>query len=1018
MTEAESTPIVINSEEEDEDDDDIVVLKEEKVPIPADDDDDDDDAVIFIASTSITKSKDNTTLGPKTEPSSSKDLTRSLSLTSSFDVSLNLTGPLDLSKHTERDGDDVVDPTTAAATSVKLSDKETLVDLEETDSQQSLTTDDLLDSVGGSSLDNSFVGPGSPSVDSNSSSNSSVSLPATPPLKWSPQPSTSGVKTNSGVGGPPDLVLPQGKAGSPCIDDLNFLELLRKYDYPSSQSTDNQSCMSLGAPSPPSISVPSQPVGAVPTHIHSNSCDTTLSSSPTSLSANSKQLPCIGTSSMISPTSKSLLRSGTTTCHRYSSSQDTLPRTSSSTSSVCQFSDLVHTTLSLDKSLNITTSPTSPVSKVTILPKPTCVSTVQSSAGPSTSRTDLSSSSGLASEAAGSNLNSDSSLGSSSVLASGAGLRSGNTQSWTTGASRLSQLSLPPRKRVRPDTVMSPVSSSSSSKSDDACVNCKSILHDLKVSRCTQGHPACSTCLEDQVKLILTDKQGSLKCIMVSCGSYYPMSELKYTLPSMVVEILEDKLHKEHINFVCDMLLPDTGGEDQTGAVAKSGKTATKGDDASAGKKQKFDEDVLSLFEPLKEVHSSQDEEKKPKSPEEDKPSKWDPMDKMVNLVIMALEPESDEYVEVAVNFYSTLAFPSADIVKISRVQNPILWKYYQLKRTEMIHENDGHQVDERQLFHGTNSSVIEAICKKGFDWRVCGKHGCVYGQGSYFAKAASYSHQYTEKVSGIRSRMMAIRTLSALTSSSRTSSSSSVFRQPPGSVLIGPFNQMQVNQLLPHHLLPPPAHMPLGSSLISGIHGQLTPPSTAPPPPPPQSSSRSNLTVISNIYSGPMPTNSSNPVINSNQNLQVESNLPSSSAGIARGFPLTNVGRCTAFNTSNNNTTYPPQANYLRQGSEPSPPRQNNSQKSTKDAKVRVVPMTDITSSQTRKMFLAKVLVGKYTGGNTGHRRPPPFYSAEPYGKCYDSCVDNIWDPKIFVIFDSNQAYPEYIVEYNVMNE
>ncbi|XP_046572660.1 uncharacterized protein LOC124280722 [Haliotis rubra] len=968
------------------------------------------------SSTSITKSKDNTALGPKTEPSSSKDLTRSLSLTSSFDVSLNLTGPLDLSKHTERDGDDGVDPTTAAATSVKLSDKETLVDLEETDSQQSLT-DDLLDSVGGSSLDNSFVGPGSPSVDSNSS-NSSVSLPATPPLKWSPQPSTSGVKTNSVVGGPTDLVLPQGKAGSPCIDDLNFLELLRKYDYPSSQSTDNQSCMSIGAPPSPSISVTTQPVGAVPTHIHPNSCDTTLSSSPTSLSASSKQLPCIGTSSMISPTSKSLLRSGTTTCHRYSSSQDPLPKTSSSANTVCQFTDLVHTTLSL----NIAPSPTSPVSKVTILPKPTCVSTVQSSAGPSTSRTDLSSNSGLTSDVTtGSNLNSDSSLGSNSVPACGTGIRSGNSQSWTTGTSRLSQLSLPPRKRVRPDTVML-TPTSSSSKSDDACVNCKSILHDLKVSRCTQGHPACSTCLEDQVKLILTDKQGSLKCIMVSCGSYYPMSELKYTLPSMVVEILEDKLHKEHINFVCDMLLPDTGADDQSGTAtaAKSGKTGTKADEASAGKKQKFDEDVLSLFEPLKEVQSSPDEDEKLKSPEEDKPQKWDPMDKMVNLAIMALEPESDEYVEVAVNFYSTLAFPSADIVKISRVQNPILWKYYQLKRTEMIHENDGHQVDERQLFHGTNSSVIEAICKKGFDWRVCGKHGSVYGQGSYFAKAASYSHQYTEKVSGHRSRMMAIRTLSALTSSSRTSSSSAVFRQPPGSVLIGPFNQMQVNQLIPHNFLPPSAHMPLGSSLISGIHGQLTPPSTAAPPPPqPQSSSRSNLTVISNIFSGPMPTNNSNPVINSNQNMPVpESNHPSSSAGMTRGFPLTNAGRCSAFNTSNNNTTFPQQANFLRQGSEPSPLRQNNSQKSTKDAKVRVVPMADITSSQTRKMFLAKVLVGKYTGGNTGHRRPPPFYSAEPYGKCYDSCVDNIWDPKIFVIFDSNQAYPEYIVEYNVMNE
>jgi len=47
-----------------------------------------------------------------------------------------------------------------------------------------------------------------------------------------------------------------------------------------------------------------------------------------------------------------------------------------------------------------------------------------------------------------------------------------------------------------------------------------------------------------------------------------------------------------------------------------------------------------------------------------------------------------------------------------------------------MIHENDGLDVQENQLFHGTNNSVLEAICKKGFDWRVCGKNATVYGQG------------------------------------------------------------------------------------------------------------------------------------------------------------------------------------------------------------------------------------------------------------------------------------------------
>ena len=52
-----------------------------------------------------------------------------------------------------------------------------------------------------------------------------------------------------------------------------------------------------------------------------------------------------------------------------------------------------------------------------------------------------------------------------------------------------------------------------------------------------------------------------------------------------------------------------------------------------------------------------------------------------------------------------------------------------------MILENEGVDVEERRLFHGTHTSVVESICKKGFDWRVCGKNGTVYGQGELFIK-------------------------------------------------------------------------------------------------------------------------------------------------------------------------------------------------------------------------------------------------------------------------------------------
>ena len=78
--------------------------------------------------------------------------------------------------------------------------------------------------------------------------------------------------------------------------------------------------------------------------------------------------------------------------------------------------------------------------------------------------------------------------------------------------------------------------------------------------------------------------------------------------------------------------------------------------------------------------------------------------------------------------------------------------------------------------------------------------------------------------------------------------------------------------------------------------------------------------------------------------------------------------------------------------------------------------PPTEADSTSARQshmMFLAHVLVGKYTLGNTQYRRPPPIDPFDAYGKAYDSCVNCVKEPTIFVIFDSAQIYPEYLVEY-----
>ena len=64
--------------------------------------------------------------------------------------------------------------------------------------------------------------------------------------------------------------------------------------------------------------------------------------------------------------------------------------------------------------------------------------------------------------------------------------------------------------------------------------------------------------------------------------------------------------------------------------------------------------------------------------------------------------------------------------------------------------------------------------------------------------------------------------------------------------------------------------------------------------------------------------------------------------------------------------------------------------------------------------MFLTKVLVGSYTKGHSSYRRPPPKQPSDPASDLYDSCVDNTSNPTIFVVFDTDQFYPEYIIQYS----
>ncbi|XP_075062542.1 protein mono-ADP-ribosyltransferase TIPARP-like [Mixophyes fleayi] len=131
-------------------------------------------------------------------------------------------------------------------------------------------------------------------------------------------------------------------------------------------------------------------------------------------------------------------------------------------------------------------------------------------------------------------------------------------------------------------------------------------------------------------------------------------------------------------------------------------------------------------------------------------PKTWLITDTSLNYEGEPLICVDSEYSQVYIHFHKTMPELHYTIDQIFRVQNYFQWEKYYRKRTYMA-ESSGN-IDkgclERYLFHGTNTTVLEAICKQNFDPRVAGKNGAVYGKGCYFATDASYAHRYSPATS------------------------------------------------------------------------------------------------------------------------------------------------------------------------------------------------------------------------------------------------------------------------------
>ncbi|XP_078579847.1 protein mono-ADP-ribosyltransferase PARP14-like [Branchiostoma floridae x Branchiostoma japonicum] len=125
-------------------------------------------------------------------------------------------------------------------------------------------------------------------------------------------------------------------------------------------------------------------------------------------------------------------------------------------------------------------------------------------------------------------------------------------------------------------------------------------------------------------------------------------------------------------------------------------------------------------------------------------PDHWEKMAEGDTVKVVDLQPTSEEYKKVHDPFKNTLGSSSsgAQVLKIQRIQNPRLWRQYQVRKDQMEFDNSNSKEPvERILYHGTHDQEgsLKKINTKGFNRSFSGQNvGAIYGKGVYFAVPAS----------------------------------------------------------------------------------------------------------------------------------------------------------------------------------------------------------------------------------------------------------------------------------------
>jgi hypothetical protein len=126
-----------------------------------------------------------------------------------------------------------------------------------------------------------------------------------------------------------------------------------------------------------------------------------------------------------------------------------------------------------------------------------------------------------------------------------------------------------------------------------------------------------------------------------------------------------------------------------------------------------------------------------------DLPICWAPMSTSELYRLVDIAPDDSEYIKVKQLAESTANEKLHQVVKIQRIQNVNVYKQY-MTRKLLMDKLQPNIVNERRLWHGTDTVAMDNMIRGGFNRSYCGKNAAKFGKGVYFAVEFQYAAQST----------------------------------------------------------------------------------------------------------------------------------------------------------------------------------------------------------------------------------------------------------------------------------